>query len=59
MSRTYAVVRVDNSKYNETYSDPILKADSMEELQLKLQTKTGDEQIGAGLEDFGDFGGLF
>jgi len=38
--RTYAIVRVDNSKHSETYSDPIMVGDSLDELQRNSGRRT-------------------
>ncbi len=57
--RTYAIVRVDNSKHSETYSDPIMVGDSLDELQRKLGQKNGDlggMDLNLGLGDWGDGG---
>lgn len=57
--RTYAIVRVDNRKHTETYSDPIMVGDSLDELQLKLGRKVGDVgsmELDLGLDDWGDGG---
>lgn len=64
MSRSFALVRIDNSKYHERYSAPILRADSLEEMSEKLDMKTSGEHWSGHVEDFGfddlDFeGGLF
>lgn len=53
--RTYAIVRVDNRKHSETYSDPIMVGDSLDELQLKLGRKVGDVgsmDLDLGLDDW-------
>lgn len=61
--RNYAVVRVDNRKHTETYSDPIIVGDSLDELQLKLDRKVGgggslDLGLGDGFGDWDDGGDL-
>lgn len=62
MSR-FALVRIDNSKFSETYSDPILRAESLEELEIKLSQKTATT---VGVKDeplenfeFDEFGGFW
>lgn len=55
MSRRFALVRINNQKYSETYSEPILKASTLEEMQMKLEQKTAAPGIGGGLDDLGDW----
>lgn len=61
MSRTYALVRIDGNKHHEKMGRPILRADSLEEMLTKLETKTMGEQMLAHSNEFGfddfDFGG--
>lgn len=60
MSR-FALVRIDNSKFSETYSEPILRAESLEEMEIKLGQKTATGAEEATIEEFGidEFGGLW
>ncbi len=58
--RTYAIVRVDNRKHSETYSDPIMVGDSLDELQMKLGNKVGGslgDDLDLGFGDGDDWGG--
>lgn len=61
MSR-FALVRIDNSKFSESYSEPILRAESLEEMEVKLGQKTATNGLHADdpVDDFDlDFGGLW
>jgi hypothetical protein len=52
----FALVRIDNSKFSEQYSEPIMKADTLEELEMKLSVKTANSAEQDDLFDFGGWG---
>lgn len=37
----YAVVEIKNSKHHRSTSDPLVEAESLEELAERIETKTG------------------
>jgi len=51
----YAVVRINSKKHSATYSDPIMRSDTIEGIRQKLASKTGRGMASEPEDMFGGF----